>query len=93
MLQERFFQPKYLIGWLLSSLLFSMLITGGQGLLFTVAYALGLCFAGFFFLGLSYLFLKFQNKVPAQWEIVWWCYPPLCILVLFWAMFRAVARF
>ncbi|GEM_PF-3471369 len=92
MFETKKFVPKYFIGWIPSSLLLSIVIGSSEGLGFIVFYTLGLCFAGLFFLGLSYLITKFKKEVPIQWEIVWYCYPPISILVFAWSIFRAITK-
>lgn len=94
MFQDRLFTPKYFLGWIPSSFAFSLVIQNPrQGLLDALALAFMGCVTGLFFLGLTYGVAKIQNKTPVQWEIVWWCYPPISILVLCWSIFRAFARF
>lgn len=94
MFQDRLFTPKYFLGWVPTSLALSLLIGNSrQGLSDILAVAFSSCVTGLFFLGLTYGVAKIQNKTPIQWEIVWWCYPLISILVFFWSLFRAFARF
>jgi len=93
MFDKRVFEPKYLLGWYPASLVLSMFVGSGQGLGFILFYAFGVCLVGLFFLGLSYLFLKFKGKTPVQLEIVWWCYPPISMFAFLWGLIRAFARF
>lgn len=93
MFQNTTFEPKYLLGWFPSSLLLSIPVMSHQGIGGIFLYALAVCFSGLVILGITYAILFFKKQVPVNWEIVWWCYPPLSMLNLCWAIFRAVARF
>jgi hypothetical protein len=95
MFQDRLFTPKYFLGWYPSSLVFFLVTkpTAAQDLVGILALSFGLSLTGLLFLGLIYGVAKIQNKTPIQWEIVWWCYPPISILVVLWSIFRAFARF
>lgn len=93
MFQNTTFDPKYLLGWFPSSLLLSIPVMSHRGIGDILLYALALCFSGLVLLGINYGILSLKKQIPINWEIVWWCYPPLSMLNLFWSILRAVGRF
>jgi hypothetical protein len=70
MMELKPFKPQYIIGWVLSSILLT-LVTGSLDPISFVTITLGFCCIGLIGFGVSHL----GKKPPMQREIIWWIYP------------------
>jgi biotin transporter BioY len=98
MFQDRIFEPKYFIGWIPSSLVLSVIIAQGNrntSFVYILSMTVGMLLWGLIALGIINLIASFKKPkvTPVQWEIVWWLYPPIALISVFWGLIRAVGRF
>ncbi len=93
MFKDSLFKPKFFLGWIPSAYLLAMLggssMAMGKDIWFVVFI---LCAAGLISLGLTALVMRFKGQAPVNWEIVWWCFPAVFFVNIFWQLIKVAFR-
>ncbi|MEX0272000.1 hypothetical protein AB3R30_23010 [Leptolyngbyaceae cyanobacterium UHCC 1019] len=93
MFKDSLFKPKFFLGWIPSAYLLGMLggssMAMGKDIWFVVFI---LCMNALIALVLTTLFYKFKGKAPVNWEIVWWCFPAVFFVNIFWQLVKMAFR-